>query len=64
VRPYFEKNHHAHKKSSGGVAQGIGPEFKPQFCTKKKKKEKKRKQKSLYGIWNLNSLKNLEVSSI
>jgi glutamine amidotransferase-like uncharacterized protein len=23
------------------VAQGVGPEFKPQYCQKKKKKEKK-----------------------
>jgi hypothetical protein len=33
------KNNH-HKKRAGGVAQGIGPEFKLQ-CHKKKKKKKK-----------------------
>jgi hypothetical protein len=27
------------------VAQGIGPEFKPQDCKKKKKKRKKEKKK-------------------
>jgi hypothetical protein len=28
VRPYLEKTQH--KKRDGGVAQGVGPEFKPQ----------------------------------
>jgi hypothetical protein len=27
------------KKSAGGVAQGIGPEFKPQYSKEKKKKK-------------------------
>jgi hypothetical protein len=27
-RPYLEKTHH--KKRAGEVAQGVGPEFKPQ----------------------------------
>jgi hypothetical protein len=40
--PYLEKTHH--KKRAGGVAQGVGPELKPQYC-KKKKKEKKDKRK-------------------
>jgi hypothetical protein len=35
--PSLEKN--LHKKRAGGVAQGVGPEFKPQYH-KKKKKEK------------------------
>jgi hypothetical protein len=30
MRPYLEKPHH--KKRAGGVAQGVGPEFKPQYC--------------------------------
>jgi hypothetical protein len=30
VRPYLEKTHHG-KKRAGGVAQCIGPEFKPQY---------------------------------
>jgi hypothetical protein len=29
VRPYLEKTHH--QKRAGGVAQGAGPEFKPQY---------------------------------
>jgi hypothetical protein len=37
--PYLEKSHH--KKRAGRVAQGIGPEFKPQYCKKEKEKEKK-----------------------
>jgi hypothetical protein len=32
---------HLNKKvGCGGVAQGVGPEFKPQYCKKKKKKGK------------------------
>jgi hypothetical protein len=37
VRLYLKKTHH--KKSSDGVAQGVGPEFKPQYHKKKKKKK-------------------------
>jgi hypothetical protein len=33
VRPYLEKTHH--KKGVGGVAQGVDPEFKLQYCKKK-----------------------------
>jgi hypothetical protein len=29
------------QKRPGGVAQGVGPEFKPQYHKKKKKKKKK-----------------------
>jgi hypothetical protein len=42
VRPYLEKAFR--KKRVGGVAQGVGLEFKPQYC-KKKKERKKRKTK-------------------
>jgi hypothetical protein len=28
------------QKSTGGVAQGIGPEFKLRYCKKKKKRER------------------------
>jgi hypothetical protein len=34
VSPYLEK--HASEKWAGGVAQGVGPEFKPQYHKKKK----------------------------
>jgi hypothetical protein len=37
VRPYLEKT--LHKKRGGGVAQGVGPEFKSQYHTKKVKME-------------------------
>jgi hypothetical protein len=30
-RPYLENTHH--NKRAGGVAQGVGPEFKPQYHT-------------------------------
>jgi hypothetical protein len=29
---------HPSQKRAGGVAQGVGPELKPQYCKKKKKK--------------------------
>jgi hypothetical protein len=32
-------------KRAGGVSQGVGPEFKPYNCKKKKKKKKERKEK-------------------
>jgi hypothetical protein len=38
VRPYLEKNHHTEERA-GGVTQGVGPEFKPQYHKKKKKRE-------------------------
>jgi hypothetical protein len=33
-----------HKNRADGVAQGVGPEFKPKYFRKKKRKKKKRKQ--------------------
>jgi hypothetical protein len=39
MRPYLEKTHH--KNRAGGVTEGVGSEFKPQYCKKKKKKKKK-----------------------
>jgi hypothetical protein len=35
ARPYLEKTHY--KKRAGGVAQGVGPEFKSQYLKKKRK---------------------------
>jgi hypothetical protein len=36
LRDPISKN--SSQKWAGGVAQGVGPEFKPQYCKKKKKK--------------------------
>jgi hypothetical protein len=38
MRPYLEKTLHKKKKkkNAGGVAQGVGPEFKSQYRKKKK----------------------------
>jgi hypothetical protein len=36
VTPYLEK---PFTIRAGGVAQGEGPEFKPQYCKKRKKEE-------------------------
>jgi hypothetical protein len=41
LRPYLENT--LHQKRAGGMAQGVGPEFKPQYCKKKKKRKKKEK---------------------
>jgi hypothetical protein len=38
MRPSLEK---PFTKRAGGIAQGEGPEFKPQYHTKKKKKNRK-----------------------
>jgi hypothetical protein len=37
VRPYLEKM--LHKKGAGGVAEGVGPEFKPSTAKKEEKKK-------------------------
>jgi hypothetical protein len=34
LETYLKKSHH--KKVAGGVTQGVGPEFKPQYRQKKK----------------------------
>jgi hypothetical protein len=39
--PVSKKNITHTQKSAGGVAQGIGPEFKPQFTKKEKENETK-----------------------
>jgi hypothetical protein len=39
LRPYLEKAHH---KKAGGMAQGVGSEFKPQNHTHQKTKNKKK----------------------
>jgi hypothetical protein len=33
------------QKRAGGLAQGVGTEFKPQYCEKEKEKKKKKKKK-------------------
>jgi hypothetical protein len=50
MRPYFKKNKNQNikknhtKKRTGGVAQGVGPEFKSQYCKRKKKRKKERNE--------------------
>jgi hypothetical protein len=36
VRPHLKTAHH--NKRAGGVAQHVGPEFKPHYCKKEKDK--------------------------
>jgi hypothetical protein len=43
VRPYLEKKKSQNR--AGGVAQGVGPEFKPQYCQKKISLKQKKKKK-------------------
>jgi hypothetical protein len=50
VRPYLEKRKKSHKKRTGGVAQGIDPEFKPKYYKKKKKERDKRDQAQKGGL--------------
>jgi hypothetical protein len=38
MRPYLEKKNPSLKRA-GGVAQGVSPEFKPQYHGKKKEKK-------------------------
>jgi hypothetical protein len=47
VGPYLKKNlsQKGGGRWAGGVAQGVGPEFKPQY-RKTKKQKKKRKEKN------------------
>jgi hypothetical protein len=51
MRPYLKNTHHkkrlvskrkAKKKRAGGMAQGIGPEYKPQYHTYIHKKKRER----------------------
>jgi hypothetical protein len=44
MRPYLEKNHH--KNRAGGVAQGVGPEFKSQY-------HKKTNKRLVDAIWKI-----------
>jgi hypothetical protein len=46
TRPYLKKKKKNHKKRAGGVAQGVGPEFKPSSA----KKEKRYVLKLLGGV--------------
>jgi hypothetical protein len=46
MRSYLNKTH-PKKKRTGGVAQGEGPEFKPQYHKKKKERKKERKSNPL-----------------
>jgi hypothetical protein len=51
--PILKKKKKTHHKKRGcGVAQGIGPEFKPQYCNKKKKREREKNHKGslLYSL--------------
>jgi glutamine amidotransferase-like uncharacterized protein len=50
---------HLNKKvGCGGVAQGVGPEFKPQYCKKKKKRKNKKYENFLnehyYLLYKMN----------
>jgi hypothetical protein len=39
VRKPLSRENSSHKKRAGGMAQDVGPEFKPQYCKKKLKLE-------------------------
>jgi hypothetical protein len=44
LRDPISKRPNTQKKRADAVAQGVGPEFKPQYCKKKKKKICKNRQ--------------------
>jgi hypothetical protein len=46
--PISKKTHH--NKRTGRVAQGVDPEFKPQYCQKKKKKREKSQPTHQVGL--------------
>jgi hypothetical protein len=49
---------HPSQKKAGGVAQGIGPEFKPQYC-KNKQTSNQRKPKGLGCGWSVGCLPSM-----
>jgi hypothetical protein len=52
-----KKKNHKNHKTGGGMAQGGGPEFTPQY--KKKKRKRKRKQARQQGSIDLRKMKSL-----
>jgi hypothetical protein len=42
LRPYLKNTHH--KNRDGGVVQGVGPEFKPQYHKNKTKQQQQQKK--------------------
>jgi hypothetical protein len=52
MRPYLETIHHKTKRS-GGVAQGVGPEFKPSTTKKKVMLQQKSSVQILCTIYDL-----------
>jgi hypothetical protein len=41
-----------HRKNwAGGVAQGVGPESKPQYCKKKKNPKKQKHAEAVLFLW-------------
>jgi hypothetical protein len=55
VRPYLEKN--PSQKRAGGVAQDVGPEFKPWYCQKKKKIQRERERETSVMInWEIQAI--------
>jgi hypothetical protein len=56
-RPYLKKCL-THKKRTGGVVQGVGPEFKPLYHQKKKKREREREREMAKPGMNEHSSNN------
>jgi hypothetical protein len=61
MRPYLKKT--LHKKSAGGVAQGVGPEFKPHFHQKKKKGEDGESRNRIEALTSFGKLEMLGCQS-
>jgi hypothetical protein len=62
VRPYLEKN--PLQKRAGGLAQGVGPKFKPQYHKKRKKNKWKIFTRVLFTVVNVKNCNHAKFSSI
>jgi hypothetical protein len=48
MRPYSEKT--PPQKRAGGVPQGVGPEFKPQYCQKRERERERQRESPYFNI--------------
>jgi hypothetical protein len=65
MRSYHEKNQHG--KRAGRVAQGVGPEFKPQYHKKereRKKEERKKETRFFLGTHLFPQIKVLKLPTV
>jgi hypothetical protein len=49
--PILKKTYHTHKKRAGGVPQGVGSDFKPQYHKKQTNKINHKRNVHLLEVW-------------